>query len=348
MDIRSLTQKAKEICTGTSKKVINKMAKYRVWLVVVAALTVMVMLMSMVLVKRRNVSIIVDGKEVAAFSTLKQETAEWLEIAGVSLNDGDKMTVKDNTVHIDRAFYVTVVADGVNTTFKTIKCSVAQAIEKAGVTYTDADNITMSLDETVKADDKIVIYRMTSETVTETETLKYETIEKKTDKLYEGEKKVDTEGKNGKKEYVYEVVYTDGVETERKLVSETVVKEPVDKVILIGTKKIPPKVTTASTPTTYKKVYQMNASAYTYGEDGGNVTCLGIRPYKGIVAVDPSVIPLGTKLYIETSDGKYVYGEAVAGDKGSAIKGMKIDLFLNSEAECRKFGRRTVNVYVID
>ena len=92
----------------------------------------------------------------------------------------------------------------------------------------------------------------------------------------------------------------------------------------------------------------MRASAYTYGEDGGNVTATGIRPYKGIVAVDPRVIPLGTKLYIETADGSYVYGTAVAADTGSAIKGNKIDLFLESESACNRFGRRTVNVYVLN
>lgn len=91
----------------------------------------------------------------------------------------------------------------------------------------------------------------------------------------------------------------------------------------------------------------MKATAYTYGDDGGNKTATGIRPYRGVVAVDPNVIPLGTKLYIETSDGRYVYGNAVAADTGGAIKGNRIDIFLESEQECISFGRRTVNVYIV-
>ncbi len=353
MDIRSLMYKAKEVCKRTSEKVISKSVslikstgKYRTWVVIAAAVTVMVMFMSMVLIKRRNIVIYVDGEQVSSFTTLKQETEQWLDEAGIIVEDGDEMTVQDETVHIKKAFYVTVVADGTETSFKTVSCSVKQAIEKSGIEFSEADKVNIPLDDTVKSGDKIVIKRVTNKQITKSETIEFETIKKKTDKLYVGETKVETKGENGKKEYVYEVVYTDGKETDRKLVSETVIKEPVDKVVLVGTKEIP-KVTTSSTPSNYKKVITMKASAYTYGEDGGNITATGIRPYKGIVAVDPKVIPLGTKLYIETSDGSYIYGTAVAADVGGAIKGNKIDLFLNSESECRRFGRRNVNVYII-
>ena len=68
----------------------------------------------------------------------------------------------------------------------------------------------------------------------------------------------------------------------------------------------------------------------------------------GVVAVDPSVIPLGTKLYIEAVDGSWTYGYAVAGDTGGAIKGNRIDLFFNSNAEAMSFGRRQAKVYVLN
>jgi len=69
---------------------------------------------------------------------------------------------------------------------------------------------------------------------------------------------------------------------------------------------------------------------------------------RGVVAVDPKVIPLGTKLYIESPDGSYVYGCAVAGDTGGAIKGNRIDLFMDTYSECMQFGRRTMNVYILN
>ena len=62
----------------------------------------------------------------------------------------------------------------------------------------------------------------------------------------------------------------------------------------------------------------------------------------GVVAVDPQVIPLGTRLYIPG------YGNAIAGDTGGAIIGMRIDLFFEAEAEAIRFGRRKVDVYVLD
>lgn len=347
MDIRSLIQKAKEVCKRTFK-VISKIAKtHKIATAAVSAVTIMVMLMSMVLIKNNNVEIYVDGVLEHSFSTLKEQPEEWLAHAGVELNDGDVLNVTGTRIDIDRAFYVTVKADGVETTFKTVACTVQNALDTAEVEVGDSDTVNLMPEKLITKQTVIEVTRIAKDTVTKTETIDYETKEQKTDKLYKGETEVKTKGEKGKIKYTYEVTYTDGEETDRKLVSKEVVKEPVDKVVLVGTKE-KPKVTTSSTPTSYKKVYTMRASAYTYGEDGGNVTATGIRPYKGIVAVDPKVIPLGTKLYIETADGSYVYGTAVAADTGSAIKGNKIDLFLESESACNRFGRRTVNVYVLN
>lgn len=63
---------------------------------------------------------------------------------------------------------------------------------------------------------------------------------------------------------------------------------------------------------------------------------------------DPTVIPYGTKMYIESADGKYIYGYAIAGDCGGAIKGKRVDLFYWSKAQCNEFGRRAVNIYFLD
>ena len=354
MDIKSLLVKAKKVCqrmfrkaVGVAKKAAAFVRTHKIITAAVAGVTVMVMLMSMVLIRRREVVIYIDNVETASFSTLKQEPQEWLAHAKVTVFDGDQMRVDGSQVYIDRAFFVTVKADGVETSFKTVSCLASEAVAKAEISVGENDIMSVAADTVLTQDTVIEIARVATDTLTKTETIKFETIKKETDKLYKGETEVETKGENGKKEYVYQITLTDGVETDRKLISETVVKEPVDKVVLVGTKE-KPKVTTSSTPTSYKAVYQMNASAYTFGEDGGNSTATGIRPYKGVVAVDPKVIPLGTKLYIETSDGKYVYGEAIAADTGGSIKGYKIDLFLDTKSEVRKFGRRTVNVYVLN
>lgn len=369
MDIKSLIKKATGICKVTLKKVFDRaadifskttdraktiknlkavsfMKRHKIMLTVISVMTASVMLMSVVLIRRNEVSVYIDGEEFASFTTLKNDSNDWLSLAGAEVYDGDTVTVDGTSVYIERAFYVTVKADGVQTTLKTVKTTVKDVLSQAGVEISDGDIISIPLEETLDGDSVIEINRVSSANITETETVNFTTEKINTNELYVGQSKVKTAGENGKIEYTYAVTYVDGIETERTLVEQKTVKEAVNKVVLVGTKK-KPTVTTSSTPTSYKAVYTMNATAYTYGDDGGNRTATGIRPYKGVVAVDPRVIPLGTKLYIETSDGKYVYGTAVAADTGGAIKGNKIDIFLESYSECISFGRRTVNVYVI-
>jgi 3D (Asp-Asp-Asp) domain-containing protein len=89
------------------------------------------------------------------------------------------------------------------------------------------------------------------------------------------------------------------------------------------------------------KYLTMVATAYAPGAGAGTITATGRRAGYGIVAVDPRVIPLGTKLYIPG------YGYAVAADTGGAIKGYKIDLCFNTASEAIKWGRRKVKVYIV-
>ena len=70
-------------------------------------------------------------------------------------------------------------------------------------------------------------------------------------------------------------------------------------------------------------------------------TASGMKPQVGVIAVDPKVIPLGTKLYIEG------YGDAIAGDTGSAIKGNRVDLFMETRENCMEFGRKNVKVWIV-
>ena len=99
---------------------------------------------------------------------------------------------------------------------------------------------------------------------------------------------------------------------------------------------------TEEASTSYKATYKMEATAYA----GDTITATGVAPVRNpnglsTIAVDPSIIPLGSKVYIPG------YGEAIAEDTGGAIKGHRIDLFLNSENECINWGRRNVTLYVL-
>lgn len=93
-----------------------------------------------------------------------------------------------------------------------------------------------------------------------------------------------------------------------------------------------------------KKVLMMSATGYGPGENGrwGNRTAMGGRVRYGVVAVDPRVIKLGTRLWVEG------YGECLAADTGSAIKGLRIDLAFDSDRTANGYGRRKVRVVVLD
>lgn len=101
-------------------------------------------------------------------------------------------------------------------------------------------------------------------------------------------------------------------------------------------------------PLQYSKIME-EAVCTAYSSSGGRGAS-GLGLYCGTVAVDPSVIPYGTRLYIASADGQYVYGFAIATDTGTAlVQGhVDIDLYFETNAECREFGKRLLRVYVLD
>lgn len=178
--------------------------------------------------------------------------------------------------------------------------------------------------------------------------------------VYNDEKYVDYEqvvqnGRDGMKKSVYQESYIDGKLVFKSLEEEIVYKEPVDKVIEVGTKEY--VVATSRGGFRFDAEFDMVASAYdlSYESCGKNpgdpyygITASGTKAQPGTVAVDPSVIPLGTKLYIASTDGSPDYGFATALDTGGAIRGNRIDLFMESNDHANNYGMRQVKVYILE
>ena len=139
---------------------------------------------------------------------------------------------------------------------------------------------------------------------------------------------------------------------ESGILSEAVMKEwvsvsPEPKVIAVGTREPLRVLMTSRGSYTYRKSYSMIATAYepserSCGKYADGYTAIGVKAAPGIVAVDPKVIPLRTRLYVEG------YGPALAADVGGAIRGNRIDLFFNTVEEALRYGRRRVKVYVLE
>jgi 3D (Asp-Asp-Asp) domain-containing protein len=171
---------------------------------------------------------------------------------------------------------------------------------------------------------------------------------KKNENLAKGFVNVVKKGQQGEKEVVTKTVYEDGKEVSKQIVSEKVIKQPVNGIVEEGAKTL---LVTSRGSFNFTRALNMTATAYdasyeSTGKSPGHpqwgITYSGLRVRPGIVAVDPRIIPLGTWLYIEG------YGEALAADIGGAIKGKRIDLYYDSPSDVRRYGKKSVNVYILD
>lgn len=211
-----------------------------------------------------------------------------------------------------------------------------------------------ALKEKVSPGDEIEV--VTVEEVIEEvkETIPYEKLVKQNNNMHIGQEKVSQKGQNGLKVTKVHKVYENGKLISEEVVGEDIVKKPVPQITEKGTKNV---ATASRGSFRYKKVLTMTATAYdlsyeSTGKKPGDkyygITASGTKVREGVVAVDPKVIPLGTKLYVESLDGRKDYGFCVAEDTGGAIKGNRIDLFFNSGEEAKRFGVRKVKVYILD
>lgn len=153
-----------------------------------------------------------------------------------------------------------------------------------------------------------------------------------------GEKKVEKAGVKGKDIVTYENITRIGYEQKIEL-DRRHVTAPVDEIVRQG---IAQSVLTPEGYKRYKKKIYGEATAYTWGGGASGTTSLGLWPKRGIVAVDPRMIPYYTKMYIPG------YGMAIAGDTGGAIVGHRIDLFMESLYECYQWGRQDVEIYILE
>lgn len=154
----------------------------------------------------------------------------------------------------------------------------------------------------------------------------------------------DVAGSDGTMSVQKAVKYVNGQVEEEVIVSSTVISEPVDAVVYVDQSELLDLGDGA--PVEYVDKFEAELTAYTYNEVGDSITASGEAARVGYVAVDRSVIPMHSYLYIVTDSG-FVYGYCYAKDVGGAVKGNIIDIFLPSTEDCIQFGRRSATCYVV-
>jgi uncharacterized protein YabE (DUF348 family) len=298
----------------------------------------------------KNVSICIDGSEPMVVSTGAFRVGTALTRAGVTLFEGDVVTPSLQTrlreghvIMVQRAFPVQVVVDGQQLGLRTTGASVHELLQLAGVVVGEDDKVTPPLATPVMAEGQIQVIRVTYQYTTVDEVIRFRTTRRADPGMDVGTTRVVRQGKDGTLRRKLKLTYEDGELVSRTTVGTEVIVAAVDSIINVGSRPIPHTVRTSSGKLLqYTSVKTLLATAYTPKDGAGHgITFTGVKATRVIVAVDPKVIPLGTRLYIPG------YGEAVAADTGGAIRGLRIDLCMETRREALQFGRRTVKAYIL-
>lgn len=311
--------------------------------------------------------------ETTTVRTRSENVEDVLEEQGFDIAETDKINVptqkevEDNDdIVITRGKRVTIKVGDYQETVTVTKADAAEALVEAGYIPGEHDRITTNGDMIDHGDTiELVSISHTDEVTTEKIQRGVDYVDDPS--MMQGQEKVVDEGYDGEKEIAHKVTYQDGAEASRETLSENVVLEPKNKVIARGTATPEPKkkksaanenVNTRSTVNDnggyvngykYRKKIVMTATAYSTSasENGGySTSAMGNSLGFGIVAVDPNVVPLGSKVYVTSADGSWTYGVASAEDTGGAIRGNKIDLCFDTNAY--SFGRRSCVVYILE
>lgn len=185
-----------------------------------------------------------DGTEEEEIVLTGGKVEDALEAAGVTLGENDLINhdtaaylTDGMTIEVQRRFGVTITANGESEYVVTQASTVDELLKEVGIDLDEEDRVTPEVTAALADGTEIEIQYVTKKQIVKEEEIAYETVYESSSSLYSGQTSVKQEGQNGTKELTYEVTYVDGEEESRELVSEEVTKEPVNRIILQGTKQ---------------------------------------------------------------------------------------------------------------
>jgi uncharacterized protein YabE (DUF348 family) len=299
----------------------------------------------------RQVEIVKDNEKKTVWTTAAT-VAELLKEQKIALKSHDEVFPKPSLpikakmkVHLMVAKPLTLVDGGNLRQVWSTSTTVADLLKQQDITLNHLDRVEPSLNDTVKKNDVINIIRVEKVTDVVEEPVQFGVVSQLDPNLEKGTEKTVVEGVNGVNSKQYEVILENGKEMGRRLVTAVETKSKQDKVVAVGAKEVAFQASRGQSSS--GQDFYVNATAYTAncnGCSGNTATGLNLRANPGakVIAVDPRIIPLGTKVYV---DG---YGYAVAADTGGAIKGYKIDVFFSSNAEAYRWGNRKVKITILN
>jgi uncharacterized protein YabE (DUF348 family) len=281
------------------------------------------------------------------FYTTAPTVGQALQRAGLTLYLADHVRPALNTpmaagleVHLERSTPVTVHVDGRTMRTRTHREHAADVLADLGIVLTGRDYLRLigagqgdpaeartAEDTPLGADATIEVVRVTERFLIEQEPIPFESVHRPDPDLEIDHQRLLQEGSPGVLERRIRVRYENGHEVSRTLENEYVAVPPATNITGYGTKIVVRTVDTPSGPQEYWRTIRMLATSYSAATSGVSPsnshygrTATGLQMRKGIVAVDPRLIDLGSEVYVPG------YGVGLAGDTGGAIKGKRIDL----------------------
>lgn len=308
--------------------------------------------MNIVIKYAKPVQLIVDNERRKIFTTA-DTVEDVLRQQKISITEKDEVLPaldakieKNMELKVNKAHLITLNIGGKNQQIWSTSTTVADFLKEHNVKLNPMDKVKPGLTTVLNKNTNVEITRVEKVTDVVEEPIVFKIVQRTDKNLAEGTKKVIQEGEKGTRQKQFEVILENGKEISRKLIKTITTKESKDKIVVVGTKaSSQPALASRGTGSKSKEFY-VTATAYTAscnGCSGTTATGYNLRsnPNAKVIAVDPSVIPLGSKVYVEG------YGYAVAADTGSAISGNKIDVFFPNKSQAYQWGRKKVKIRVL-
>ena len=304
---------------------------------------------------------IMDGDSVMTVNGYHNESSALLAEAGISLGDHDSVeTDEAGNLVIVRRFPITLIDGASVRTVYTEGGTVADLLTEEKITCGEYDELNYTANTELFKNMRLELKRVEYVYAENTVSIPRGSRTVYSSGLWSGTKKV-SQGSDGQKLVTSRIKMVNGEATdESTVVNEKILENPVDDVVTVGTKtngswvshltpSKPIELDAAGAPMYYSKLVTGIASAYSPID--GRSSATGVYLEAGYVAVNPKVIPYGSKLYIRTTDGSVIYGYAIAADTGGFVHMFPdrvVDLFFESEAAAEQFGLRNIQIYVLE
>ena len=287
-------------------------------------------------VRRAMPFTVIENGQALALRSSRETLSTALRDVGVRLGPGDAVQPPLDTelsaglqVHVEHATQVIVTLPEAKIALYTLSDDVGAALAASGISLPAGYRLNPPAETRIEAGLAIHVIGVSEEQVLDTERIAHRTLYQPDASLGYGERRV-VAGQDGVQYRRYNVIYEDGVLVSRELEEEWYDPEPADTIVYYSSAEpptslaipidIPDGLSVARTLNVYATWYSPASTGRSPADPAYGITATGVPVVRGIVAVDPSVIPLGTRLYVPG------YGYAVAGDTGGGIRGNVIDL----------------------